>query len=411
MMAGAVVTVVIHAALLFIPDKLWPLAMAVTGIASAVYILGWSYPYSETVPVNAKLKVMSALIIGANIVYIINNLLSQVLPLSLLLFISVFPLVLVLPFLVRFFPEEDKDDLTVPYFHDQLTGLYNKYYFEEEMQRLDTKRQLPVSIVMVDLNGLKLAIASAVKDEELGEDIDKDLESVIITKNNKIRSRDIMSFSQELRREADEIWASWHQHPFIKGIGSGNLKREKFVYWIKQDYLYLIDYSRVFAYAAARARKLEHMQHFARLMDGVLNTEMNLHRNYCAEFGIKAEELEELEKSPTCQAYTDFLVRTAATESLGVTVGALLPCFWGFFEIGNRLKEVGDTSEKNPYRHWIEMYSSGEFEDLARWSRELTDELGEEAGPSEKEAIKEAFVTSSRYETRFWDMAQELEEW
>jgi diguanylate cyclase (GGDEF)-like protein len=41
-------------------------------------------------------------------------------------------------------------------FHDQLTGLYNRHYLEEEMQRLDTERQLPISIIMADLNGLKL---------------------------------------------------------------------------------------------------------------------------------------------------------------------------------------------------------------------------------------------------------------
>jgi diguanylate cyclase (GGDEF)-like protein/PAS domain S-box-containing protein len=41
-------------------------------------------------------------------------------------------------------------------FHDMLTGLYNRAYFEEELKRLDTARQLPLTIVMGDLNGLKL---------------------------------------------------------------------------------------------------------------------------------------------------------------------------------------------------------------------------------------------------------------
>ena len=41
-------------------------------------------------------------------------------------------------------------------FHDKLTGLYNRAYFELELKRLDTKRQLPVSIIMGDVNGLKL---------------------------------------------------------------------------------------------------------------------------------------------------------------------------------------------------------------------------------------------------------------
>ncbi|MGM0365152.1 MAG: PAS domain S-box protein [Actinomycetota bacterium] len=41
-------------------------------------------------------------------------------------------------------------------FHDSLTGLYNRAYFEEELKRLDNKRQLPLSIIVGDVNSLKL---------------------------------------------------------------------------------------------------------------------------------------------------------------------------------------------------------------------------------------------------------------
>ncbi|HEY4662841.1 MAG TPA: diguanylate cyclase [Candidatus Humimicrobiaceae bacterium] len=41
-------------------------------------------------------------------------------------------------------------------FHDSLTGLYNRAYFDEELKRLDTERQLPITIVMGDVNGLKV---------------------------------------------------------------------------------------------------------------------------------------------------------------------------------------------------------------------------------------------------------------
>jgi diguanylate cyclase (GGDEF)-like protein len=41
-------------------------------------------------------------------------------------------------------------------YHDQLTGLYNRRFFEEEMRRLDTGRNLPISLVIMDVNGLKL---------------------------------------------------------------------------------------------------------------------------------------------------------------------------------------------------------------------------------------------------------------
>jgi len=41
-------------------------------------------------------------------------------------------------------------------FHDELTGLYNRTYFEEESKRLNVKRPLPISLIIADINGLKL---------------------------------------------------------------------------------------------------------------------------------------------------------------------------------------------------------------------------------------------------------------
>ncbi|OPL09317.1 MAG: hypothetical protein AVO34_13650, partial [Firmicutes bacterium ML8_F2] len=48
------------------------------------------------------------------------------------------------------------DEIRYISFHDSLTGLYNRAFYDEEMARFDTKRQLPVSVIMADLNGLKL---------------------------------------------------------------------------------------------------------------------------------------------------------------------------------------------------------------------------------------------------------------
>ena len=47
-------------------------------------------------------------------------------------------------------------DREILLFKDKLTGLYNKTFFEEELSRLDTERQLPISLIMGDINGLKL---------------------------------------------------------------------------------------------------------------------------------------------------------------------------------------------------------------------------------------------------------------
>jgi diguanylate cyclase (GGDEF)-like protein/PAS domain S-box-containing protein len=54
--------------------------------------------------------------------------------------------------------EKKREQAEIAYlsFHDQLTGLYNRRFFEEELKRLDTPRNMPVSLVMLDVNGLKL---------------------------------------------------------------------------------------------------------------------------------------------------------------------------------------------------------------------------------------------------------------
>ncbi len=52
--------------------------------------------------------------------------------------------------------KEKEEKLKYLSYHDGLTDLYNRYYLEEEMQRIDTARQLPISLIMCDVNGMKI---------------------------------------------------------------------------------------------------------------------------------------------------------------------------------------------------------------------------------------------------------------
>ena len=218
------------------------------------------------------------------------------------------------------------------------------------------------------------------------------------------------SFSAHLHRLARPIWEAQHRHPFVQGIGKGTLNLEKFKLWLRQDYLFLIEYCRLFALAVVRAPDLATMTRFAELLNSTLTTEMSLHRSYAQEFGISAEELDQETKAPTTQAYSDFLLRTAATGSFPELLSALLPCMWGFCEIGQRLKRRGVPQEPR-YAQWVEMYSSTEFAELALWCRHLVDTVAAGQSPEELKRMEEVFLTSSRYEHLFWDMAWKQERW
>lgn len=216
--------------------------------------------------------------------------------------------------------------------------------------------------------------------------------------------------STRFRKAADAIWEAQHAHPFVRGIGDGTLDPERFGFWLRQDYLYLIEYSRLFGAAVLRSPDLPTMTRFAELLRGIMVTEMDLHRSYVAGFGITEADLLAETKAPTCQAYTDFLLRTATTGDYAELLGALLPCLWGYSEIGMRLAERGKPEDER-YRAWIEMYSSDEFTRLATWGRELTDTACHGLPEAALRRAEEAFVTSSRWELAFWEMAWSKETW
>jgi thiaminase/transcriptional activator TenA len=216
--------------------------------------------------------------------------------------------------------------------------------------------------------------------------------------------------SDRFRQAADPIWESQHRHPFVCGIGDGSLDAERFGFWLRQDYLFLMDYSRLFATAVLRAPDLEAMTRFAALQHETLTREMDLHRSYVAGFGITEGDLEREAKAPTTQGYTDFLLRTATTGDYTELLGALLPCMWGYSEIGLRLAERGLPHDER-YRAWIESYADPEFAELARWCRELTDDACANLPEMAIVRAESAFLTSSRYELAFWEMAWSEEEW
>jgi thiaminase (transcriptional activator TenA) len=216
-----------------------------------------------------------------------------------------------------------------------------------------------------------------------------------------------VSFSAELREAAAPVWQAQLDHPFVRGIGDGSLPEDRFRFYVRQDYLFLIDYGRLLALAAARAPRLEWMRRFAALAESVLETEMDLHRQFAARWGITAERLESERTAPATDAYCDFLLRTASLGDFAELVAALLPCMWSYAEIGRHLTAGGPPGPDptQPYAEWIEMYASDEFGQLAAWCRELTDAAAGDVAGAGRRRMHAAFRASSEHELAFWESA------
>jgi thiaminase/transcriptional activator TenA len=220
----------------------------------------------------------------------------------------------------------------------------------------------------------------------------------------------MMALTDQLYAAAEPIWRAQLEHPFVKGIGDGSLDETIFSRWVLQDYRYLIEFSRIFAWAVAKADRLESMSWYATVLNLTLNSEMELHRQYAARFGIAIEDLEAAPMWPTTRAYTDFLVRTAADGDMADLLAALLPCAWGYVYVAEHLA-AGKAATDQRYADWISQYSSEDFAEAAEGLKAELNRVAAGASEEKQRRLRELFVLSSRYEWKFWEMCWRGEEW
>ncbi|MGQ3414218.1 thiaminase II [Natrinema sp. LN54] len=218
-----------------------------------------------------------------------------------------------------------------------------------------------------------------------------------------------MATSDRLLEAGADVWDAQKSHPFVTELADGTLADDAFRTWVRQDYRYLLDYARVFAIAGTKAREEDTMTHLFGVAHTTLDEEMDLHREFAADYGLSPAALESVRKAPTCVAYTNFLLRTAHEGTLPEIAAAIYPCGQGYLDIAEHMAELA-PDEDHRYTPFIETYTSDEFREVVDWMRTFVDRCGERH-PDQYEAMEDAFLTSARLEYRFWEMAYRQEGW
>ncbi|MDO5498392.1 MAG: TenA family protein [Propionibacteriaceae bacterium] len=211
-------------------------------------------------------------------------------------------------------------------------------------------------------------------------------------------------FTEHAWADVRPILEAIETHPFVTGLGDGSLDRDKFLYYMAQDALYLADYGRVLALAGAQAPTVEELQFWADSATATAVTERELHAEFVADFA-------DAEPSPTCVAYTSFLANCATQGSYAVLAAGVLPCFWIYDHIGRRLLDTLDHRADHPYAAWINTYADPAFTEASRLAQELTNAAVDPLPLEQQERALRAFRTASRYEWMFWDAAWRQETW
>ena len=214
-----------------------------------------------------------------------------------------------------------------------------------------------------------------------------------------------MAFTKSLWDEIGGIYRAIIEHPFNRELGQGTLARERFKFYIQQDALYLVDFSRALAIVGSKAHLPGRILDFLEFAKDGLVVERALHEEYFRRFEVTPE----VEQAPGCFTYTNYLVATASHRSFEEAVAALLPCFWIYREVGMHI--VGQSVPENPYQLWVDTYAGEEFAAAVQRAIGITDEVAGKATVEARKRMTEAFVLSSRLEWMFWDSAYRMQQW
>ena len=200
-------------------------------------------------------------------------------------------------------------------------------------------------------------------------------------------------------------WRAYTEHEFVRQMGDGTLPVEKFKYYLIQDYLFLIQFSRANALAAYKAGNMRDINRSAEIVRHI-NQETSLHISYCEEdFGISREEMTNTPEHQATVAYTRYVLDIGHQQDFFALQMALLSCLIGYGAISKRLFDDPRTKrEGNRYWKWICNYVADDYVEAMRLGRELVEKEARKTSVHRVEELVNIFIQGTRLEAGFWDM-------
>lgn len=202
-----------------------------------------------------------------------------------------------------------------------------------------------------------------------------------------------------------DIWEAYNNHPFILGIQNGTLSRDKFKYYMIQDYLYLGDYAKSFAVGVAKAKSPQIARLFAKYID-VMTGEMDVHSGYMGMLNITEEELCTTPRALNNLSYTSYMLRVAYEEGEAEILAAILSCALSYEVIAKKMLQQNPNAGQDAfYGSWVTNYASQRYHDDNQQLLDALESTTQQYTPQQLDHLAEIFVVCSRYEMDFWDMS------
>lgn len=214
-----------------------------------------------------------------------------------------------------------------------------------------------------------------------------------------------MDFTEELYRLAQKIWSEYIRHPFLQELGEGRLAEDKFRFFLVQDYLFLLQYTKVFALGMVKAEGFGDVAMFSEWIQSILHSEMEIHKWYQEKMNITPSQLKQVKPAFENQAYASYILWVAQNGGVEEAVTAALARSWSYSWLAEKLNLLPGASKHPLFGRWIQGYNSLEYKENNRLLTETMNRMAWGCSHNRLDHLRHIFVECGRWELKFWDMS------
>jgi len=209
------------------------------------------------------------------------------------------------------------------------------------------------------------------------------------------------TYFYKLKNSCNKEWSEYTDHKFLSDLVSNKLPDKNFRKYLIQDYVFLHQFLKILALSIYKSNSFEEINRSVNFIKGI-DHEIKLHTSYCKKWKISLNSLSNIKVERANSAYTDHILKVGKNgNNLDIFTG-LAPCIIGYGEIGFKLSKIKNW-KKSKYSSWIKMYSSKEYQQIAKDNIDYLNILFKNNRYKNLIKLKKIFKKSTILENNFWE--------
>jgi thiaminase/transcriptional activator TenA len=208
------------------------------------------------------------------------------------------------------------------------------------------------------------------------------------------------TFFYKLKNSCKKEWSEYTNHKFLSDLVNNKLPYKNFKNYLVQDYVFLQQFLKILALSVYKSNNFDEINRSINFIKGI-DHEIKLHISYCKKWKIPLKSLNNIVVEKANSDYTDHVLKVGKNGDNLDIFSCLSVCIIGYGEIGFNLSKIKNW-KKSKYSSWIQMYSSKEYQRVAKNNIEYLDILLKNNKGRKFNTLKKNFKKSTILERNFW---------